>query len=207
MRFVDFNPSSDLCFGEYSRGISLSDATGKPIQFQIPRVYSPFGLSGFPNKFGPVKYNIDASLRGWNEEKSYMNTFYKFLRDIELTVIDHVRELGTIGPHPEQLFNSNLKISDKYDPKFRIKIDNKTAFFDKNNNDMTPSELTDGLFKGYTFTALVELKSVYFFNKQMGLTWTLVQAKMFEPALRNDIVFDDQTAEPVQKLGGFKFLV
>jgi hypothetical protein len=56
----------------------------------------------------------------------------------------------------------------------------------------------------------VELKNVYFFNRQMGLTWTMVQAKMYEPALRRDIepssfILEDD--KPVEKLGGFKFLV
>ena len=211
MKFSDCNPSSDLCFGNYDRGIPITDPSGKPFQIQIPRVYAPFGLSGFPNKFGPVKYNIDASMRGWNEDGSYMNKFFNCLQDIETVVIDHVRALGVAGPHPEQSFNSNVKRSDRYDPKFRIKVDNKTAFFDKANNVITPDELAEGIFKGYSFTALVELKNVYFFNRQMGLTWTMVQAKMYEPALRRDIeppsFEDDETVKPSEKLGGFKFLV
>ncbi len=31
------------------------------------------------------------------------------------------------------------------------------------------------------FTGIVELKSVYFFNKRVGLTWSLVEAKVYEP--------------------------
>jgi hypothetical protein len=204
MKFTDFNPSNDMVFGVYDRGIVLSGVDKKPIQIQIPRVYAPFGLSGFPNQFGPVKYNIDASLRGWNEEGSYMNKFYTFLRDIELEVVDHVRALNIVGPHPEDSFNSNLKISEKYDPKFRIKIDNKTAFFDGANNDITPSELEDGLFKGRSFTALVELKNVYFFNKRMGLTWTIVQAKVFDQQTPHSSMGDDV---PEKKLSKFQFQI
>jgi hypothetical protein len=198
MKFTDFNPLSDLCFGEYDRGIPITGQDGKPIQFQIPRVYAPFGLSGFPNKFGPVKYNIDASLRGWNQDGSYVKKFYDFLRDIEIAVIDYVRK-NNILPNADESFNSNLKMSEKYDPKFRIKVDKNTVFFDANNNNITPDELSDGIFRGHSFTALVELKSVYFFNKQMGLTWMVVQAKMYEPAQRRE--------ETDEKLNGFKFLV
>ncbi len=67
MKFSELN-LSDITFGAYNRGISLSLPNGDPIQFQIPRVYAPFGLSGFPNKFGPTKFNIDANLKGWSEE-------------------------------------------------------------------------------------------------------------------------------------------
>ena len=206
MKFTDFKPSDDMVFGEYDRGIPLFDVNHKAIQIQIPRVYAPFGLSGFPNQYGPTKYNIDASLRGWNEEGSYMNKFYNFLKDIELTVVDHVRALGTVGPRPEESFNSNLKMSERYDPKFRIKIDNKTVFFDSANNNITPEELQEGLFRGRTFTAVVELKNVYFFNRRVGLTWTVVQAKMYDPPrLRDENTPPSDGVE--NKLSGFQFQV
>jgi hypothetical protein len=205
MRFVDFTPATDLAFGDYDRGIPLFGPDRKPVQIQIPRVYAPFGLSGFPNKFGPVKYNIDASLRGWNQDGSYMQKFYNFLREIETNVIDHVRELGTLGPHPEQSFNSNLKCSQNYDPKFRIKVDNHSQFFDAAGNVITPTELEEGLFRGRTFTALVELKSVYFFNRQVGLTWTLVQAKVYDPRPAIPEAGDGALSE--KKLNGFQFQV
>ncbi len=80
-------------------------------------MYAPFGLSGFPNQFGPPRYNIDASLRGWNEEGSYINKFFKFLTNVETVVLDHVRTLGVLPGDPIDFFNSNLKLSDKYDPK------------------------------------------------------------------------------------------
>jgi hypothetical protein len=212
MRFADFN-LSDITFGEYNRGIALSMPNGDPLQFQIPRVYAPFGLSGFPNKFGPTKYNIDASLRGWNEEGSYVNKFYKFLTNIETVVLDHVRTLGLLPGDPSEHFNSNLKMSEKYDPKFRIKVDTKTLFFGPNEENLTPSELEEGLFKGKTFTALVELKNVYFFNKKIGLTWTIVQAKVYEPKRLHGLQITVPTdpseswaeSDETEKIGKFAF--
>lgn len=78
-------------------------------------------------------------------------------------------------------FNSNIKLSGKYDPKFRIKVDNHSLFFGPKCENLTPETLEDGLFRSKTFTALVQLKGVYFFKQQMGLTWTVVEAKVYEP--------------------------
>ncbi len=74
------------------QGITVSLKNGDKVQFQMPRLYAPFGLSGFVNKFGPTKFNLDLTLRGWNHEGSLVNKFYKFLTDLETTVIDHIRD-------------------------------------------------------------------------------------------------------------------
>jgi len=179
-RFADFDLST-ITFGAYSRGINVSLPNGDPIQFQIPRLYAPFGVSGFQSQFGPTRYNLDGNMKGWDAEGSYVNKFYKFLTTIETIVIEHVRKGGFVEGEPNEFFNSNIKMSEKFDPKFRIKVDTSTKFFDSEGGDMTPPELSEGLFKGKTFTGLVQLKSVYFFKRQIGLTWTLVEAKMFEP--------------------------
>ena len=62
-----------------------------------------------------------------------------------------------------------------------MKVDNNSLFFGPQSENMTPSELEDGLFRGKMFTSLVQLKGVYFFKQQMGLTWTVVEAKVYEP--------------------------
>jgi hypothetical protein len=62
-----------------------------------------------------------------------------------------------------------------------MKVDNNSLFFGPQSENMTPSELEDGLFRGKMFTAMVQLKGVYFFKKQVGLTWTVVEAKVYEP--------------------------
>jgi hypothetical protein len=240
MKFTEFN-LHDVTFGEYSsKGISLSLPNGDPIHIQIPRLYAPFGLSGFPNQFGPTRYNIDASLRGWNEEGSYVNKFFKFLMNIETVVLDHVRKLDVVPGDPNEFFNSNLKLSEKYDPKFRIKVrrvlfhmvkrrpsadadttqvDNQSLFFGPQHENMTPLQLEDGLFKGKTFTSVVHLKGVYFFKKQIGLTWTIVDAKVYQPKKRRgpdilppDVVVDswadDESDAPPptpSASGGFAF--
>lgn len=205
MKFTEF---TKLSYGTYGRGIALTLPGGEPVRFQIPRLYAPFGLSGFPNKYGPTKYNIDLSMRGWNENQTYVNKFYEFLTTLEEQVIQHVRGLGILGPSPEENFNSNIKFSTTHDPRFRLKIDKDTLFFDADNNNITPSELEDGFCKGKAMTALVELKNVYFFNEKMGLTWTIVDAKVYEPKIPQAgprFIEGGDDDEPVKVISGFQF--
>lgn len=81
---------------------------------------------------------------------------------------------------------------------------------------MTPQELEDGLFRGKMFTAIVQLKGVYFFKKQVGLTWTVSEAKIYEPkkkyggAPAPDVAvtgdsWADQSGEQPVKLQSFSF--
>jgi hypothetical protein len=200
----------DIEFGEFKRGINLT-IKGEPIQLQLPRLSVPFGLSGFPSQFGPTKYSIDTSLRGWNSEKSRVKTFYEFLQKIEEYIIQYVISSGLVPGGENEVrscFNSNLKISGTYDPKFRIKVDNKTKFFSHTDEDITPEELSADLFKGMSCTSIVELKGIYFFQKKVGLTWVMLESKMFESTRVHGPKFIDQECEPdegSQKISGCLF--
>jgi len=199
MKFTEFNEPD---FGEYtSRKIVLSK-DGKPARIQIPRLYMPFGISGFQPDVGPKKWNIDFSLKGWDEDGGYIQKFYRFLLGIDNAVIDHVHE------HSEEIFgspmsrdtiasmfNSNLKQSDGREPKLRIKVDTdnngfiKPKIFDANEADIT-SEAEEKLHARQTGAGIVELNSIYFMNRRFGITWKLHQLKVFEP----------------QRLKGFQFI-
>ena len=56
------------------RKISLSTKEGNPIRFQMPRMYMPFGISGFTPAIGNTKWNIDFSLKGYGIFHSGVNT-------------------------------------------------------------------------------------------------------------------------------------
>ena len=190
MKFTEFNEPD---FGEYaSRKIVLSKDT-KPARFQIPRLYMPFGISGFTPDVGQKKWNVDFSLKGWNEDDGYIQKFYKFLVDLENSVIDHVHSKSEeIFGSPmsrdtvASMFNSNLKYSEGHDPKLRVKVDVdndgliKPKIFDANEADIT-SEAEEKLHARQTGAAIVELNSIYFMNRRFGVTWKLHQLKVFEP--------------------------
>ena len=199
MKFTEFGVPD---FGEYaSRKIVLSK-DGKPARFQIPRLYMPFGISGFTPDVGQKKWNIDFSLKGWDEDGGYVQKFYRFLVDLENSVVDHVhRNSDQIFGSPmsrdavEAMFNSNIKYSEGREPKLRVKVDVdsdgmiKPKIFDANEVDIT-SEAEEKLHARQTGAAIVELNSIYFMNRRFGVTWKLHQLKVFEP----------------QRLKGFQFI-
>ena len=203
MRFSNFNIDTDLKIGEYAnKKITLSNSNEKPVRFQIPRMYMPFGVSGFTPEIGPTKYNIDFSIKGWDEEENFNKRFYEFLKKIEDTIIENVqkqsfeifgKEMST--EDLRKIFNSNIKESADREPKFRVKVDTnlvdnniKFPVFDANENEIT-AEASNGLYSRHSGVGMVELTSVYFLNKKFGLTWRLTQLKVFEP----------------QRLKGFQF--
>ena len=205
MRFVDFNIESDLQIGDYeNKKITLSPGDKKSIKFQVPRMYMPFGVSGFTPQVGPTKYNIDFSMKGYDEENNYVKAFYEFVKKLENEVIASVeaQSVEIFGKKMDQeelrkMFNSNIKESTGgREPKFRVKVDtnavdNTTKFpiYDSNENEL-PCEASNGLYARHSATAIVELGNVYFMNKMFGITWRTSQLKVFEP----------------QRLKGFQFL-
>jgi hypothetical protein len=186
MKFIEFKT---LGIGEYNdKKISLWDTlTNGPIRFQIPRMYMPFGISGFTPQVGPTKWNIDFAMKGYDEDGNYVKVFYEFLKDIEEQIITSVHEqsVDIFGSQYtmetlKSMFNSNIKDASNREPKFRVKVDDKAHFFDSEDNDIT-KDASDRLFAQSSGAAIVELIGVYFMNKQFGLTWKLNQLKVFEP--------------------------
>lgn len=197
MRFVDINPESDIEFGAFNNrkmAICLKECL-KPVKFQIPRMYMPFGMSGFTPEVGDTKYNIDFSMKGWDEDGGYVKKFYDFVKSVEEKLINEVVKqspdiMGTQMSFDsiKAMFNSNIKEADDREPTFRLKVGNDSRIFDVNDADVTgPNER--GLYSKHTGVAMVELNGVYFLNRMFGITWKLSQMKIYEP----------------QRLKGFQF--
>ena len=223
MRFTDINISKNIKLSEYyNKKITVSfHDSGKPVRFQIPRMYMPFGVSGFVPEIGNTKWNIDFNMSGWNQSDNYIKKFFDFIKDIEKFVIDFIKEnsLEIFGTCPdslnfENMFNSNIK-EDGRDPKFRLKVDTdavgfiKPPIFDVNEKNIT-STASKGLYKGYTGVSMVELTSVYFLNKKFGLTWRMCQMKVYEPQRLHGFQFqieDEPDIENEPKVTGFQFQI
>ncbi len=219
MRFTEINIKEDIKISEYyNKKISISDKDGKPLRFQIPRMYMPFGLSGFTPEIGQTKWNIDLSMKGWNEEDNYIKRFYEFLRNVEKHIISFIDEnsveiFGKKHECIESIFNSNIKEDFNRDPKFRVKVDTdynnniKPHIYDINEKDIT-TNAKNGLYSKNSCVALVELNSVYFLNKKFGFTWKLCQMKVFEAQRLHGFQFNiaDEEEEDV-KVNGFQFII
>jgi len=186
-----------------NRKIVICTKQGTPLRVQLPRMYMPFGVSGFTPEVGATKYNIDFAIKGHDEEESYMKAFYDSLRKLEDKIIDAVVEqsesiFGSTMTKDElvPMFNSNVKESPGREPKFRIKVDTtmddqiKSPVFDGDKNPKK-DDVTNGLYARNSGHAIVELNSVYFLNRKFGCTWKLHQLVVYEP----------------QNLKGFQFMI
>jgi hypothetical protein len=196
--------SENIQINEYNnRKIVICTKQGTPLRVQLPRMYMPFGISGFVPEVGPTKYNVDFAIKGYDEEGSYMQKFYESLRALENKIIDAVVEqsesiFGSKMSKEEliPMFNSNVKESPDREPKFRVKVDTaiddqiKANVFDADKNPKK-DEVTNGLYARNSGHAIVELNSVYFLNRKFGCTWKLHQLIVYEP----------------QNLKGFQFII
>ncbi len=176
-----------------NRKIVLSTKEGGLLKIQFPRLYMPFGVSGFTPEVGPTKYNIDLALKGYDEDGSYIKKFYDSLRIIEDKIIDAVVEQSEdifnkkmTKDELEPMFNSNIKEAPDREPKFRVKVDTdhnemiKASVYDANKNPVK-TEVSNGLYARNSGHTIVELNSVYFLNRKFGCTWKLNQLIVYEP--------------------------
>jgi hypothetical protein len=182
--------------------ISFSTKEGTPMRVQTPRLYMPFGISGFTPAVGNTKWNIDFSMKGHDEEGA-VKDFYETLQKTEAAIVEEVRKQSPTIFEKEMtteellpMFNSNIKHSPDREPKFRVRVDTvlgggiKAGIFDKDKNDIT-TELTDKLYARNSGIAIVEMANMYFLNKKFGVTWKLHQLVVYEP----------------QQLKGFQFIL
>jgi len=194
----------NIQLNEYNnRKIVISTKQGTPFRIQFPRMYMPFGVSGFTPEVGPTKYNVDFAVKGYDEDGSYMKKFYENIRKIEDMVIDSVIEQSECifgkkmtKEELKPMFNSNIKMSGDREPKIRVKVDTDMEDMMKAtvyNSDKTPirAEVSNGLYARNSGHAIVELNSVYFLNRMFGCTWKLYQLVVYEP----------------QNLKGFQFVL
>lgn len=185
------------------RKISLSTKDGKPLRIQTPRMYMPFGISGYTPAVGATKWNLDFSMKGHDEEGNYVKAFYETLQDVETKLIENVsaQSEDIFGKHMsfdelKAIFNSNIKHSPDREPKFRVRVDTsmtgdlKVGVFNSQKEQLK-DVLKDKLYSRNSGVAIVEMNSVYFLNKMFGVTWKLHQLVVHEP----------------QQLKGFQFML
>ena len=194
----------DLDILEYDgRKISLCTVEGKPARIQMPRMYMPFGMSGFTPAVGNTKWNVDFSMKGYDEDGNYVKSFYETILKIEACIIENVakqsieifgKEMTVEELRP--IFNSNLKYSEGREPKFRVKVDVSGAGVIKtgvvnSEKQHLKDEIVDKLYARNSGVGIAEMCSVYFLNRQFGVTWKLHQLVVHEP----------------QQLKGFQFVL
>ncbi len=198
------NAKDTLKFANYDgRKISLCTTDDKLMKIIFPRMYMPFGISGFTPEVGPTKYNIDFAMKGWDEDGNFVNKFYNSMRELEEKVIENVsNQSEDIFGKPmsieelKPMFFSNIKESPDREPKFRVKVDStiddkvKPNVYDEEKKPLN-DEIKNGLYSRNSGTAIVEMNSIYFLNRKFGVSWKLNSLVVYEP----------------QRLKGFQFIL
>jgi|TARA_B100000902_G_scaffold399415_1_gene470142 hypothetical protein len=197
------NAKDTLKFTEYDgRKISLCTNEDKLMKIIFPRMYMPFGISGFTPEIGATKYNIDFAMKGWDETDNFVKKFYECMREVEDKVIHAVSEQSAkifnkymTFEELKPMFYSNIKESPDREPKFRVKVDStidgkiKPHVYDEEKKPMV-DDIKNGLYSRNSGTAIVEMNSVYFLNRKFGVSWKLNSLVVYEP----------------QRLKGFQFI-
>ena len=194
---------SNFEIGTYTNKKIIINAKDKtPLRTHTPRMYMPFGISGFVPEVGQTKYNVEFSMKGWNEEGNYVKNFYDSIRALEnLVILEVVQQsvdiFGEVKTYADvkEMFNSNIKEDPEREPKLRVKVDTtydgriKPLIVDPEKNDIK-KVVSNGLYARNSGVGKIEMNSVYFLNKKFGITWKLHQLMVFEP----------------QRLKGFQFI-
>lgn len=169
------------------------------ITIQTPVMSAPFGVSTYDDASdGRRSYSLDASFKGCDTNPK-LASFLKKCRAFDERLIDVATEnsktwFGNVMSRDmtSVLFRKSVREATdptKYAPTLRLKITPNTEYYDEQQNRVGMEYIT----KGTTFRAIVELSSVFFVNKQFGVTWRIVQlAVTSRPDKLTGFAFQDE---------------
>ncbi len=190
--------------------------------FQTPTCTLPYGMSAF-DKAGPIKYDAQLSLRGYDEAGSKMQQFYQALSTLDEWMI----EQGV--KNSKQWFKSDLSrdvIKAFYTPVIRVSKDKdgnpkpypptiKCALKQKRDSqefDVTCYNekreqyrgipLEELLVKGTQGVFLIQCTGMWFAGSKYGLSWKIVQtliSKLPQSARNFTFVDDGELGAPSSK--------
>lgn len=158
-------------------------------------LHVPYGLNVF-DKAGPVKYSVDVSLRGY-EENAKVKQIYDFFNALDEYMIDQgvanskqwfkspltrdvVKAFYTPCLRWAKDADGNVK---PYPPTVKLQLRQREGKFDvelydENKNELRGHRLEDVLVKGAQITALIQVTSVWFAGSKFGLSWKAIQIRM-----------------------------
>ena len=168
---------------------------GGKLMTQVGSLALPYGMNVF-DKAGPIKYSIDLSLRG-HEENPKIQSIYDSFQALDEWMIDQgvknskawfktelTRDVvkafytpmvkvakdadGNPKPYPPTI-KVNLR---KMDDKFEVNV------FDDKKRPYEGVPLSDLLVKGAYLTTLIQCTSVWFAGSKFGLSWKALQIRM-----------------------------
>jgi len=165
----------------------------KRLTMQTPLVSAPFGLSTYTDeKTGITKYSIDMSFKGMDNDPK-IKTFHDKMQEMDNWILSLAEKnskewLGKKMSKEvvEALYRPIVKLAkdpEKYAPTMKMKITNgrngemSVEAFDSKRERIDMKEIT----QGSRIRCLIEASSIWFVNKQFGVSWRLVQTEVHKP--------------------------
>ena len=197
--------------------------TRKNLTVQVSTLPVPYGMNVF-DKAGPVKYSVDLSLRGYDENPKVKQIFDMFTR-----LDEYMIEQGMINS--KAWFKADLTKSPDvvkafytpivrwakdaegnvkpYPPTIKVQLRQRDGKFDvetydENKNELKGVPLDELLVKGSQITTLIQCTSVWFAGSKFGLSWKALQIRMdkMPDGIRGYAIQDedeDAPAKPAQR--------
>jgi hypothetical protein len=184
----------------------------KRFTMQTPLISAPFGLSTYTDeKTGITKYSIDVSFKGADADPK-IKTFQEKMEEMD----NHILTLAEKNSKEwlgkkmskevvEALYRPIIKQAkdpEKYAPTMKMKITNTTngeMNVEAYNTKREKIDLKHELTQGSRIRCLMECSSIWFVNKQFGVSWRLVQVELHKPDKISGFSFmedsDDDDAE------------
>jgi len=193
--------------------------TRKNLTVQVSTLPVPYGMNVF-DKAGPVKYSVDLSLRGYDENPKVKQIFDMFTRLDEYMIEQGMLNSKawfkadlTKSPDVVKAFytpivrwakdaEGNVK---PYPPTIKVQLRQRDGKFDvetydENKNELKGVPLDELLVKGSQITTLIQCTSVWFAGSKFGLSWKALQIRMdkMPDGIRGYAIQDEDDDAPAQ---------
>jgi hypothetical protein len=171
------------------------DNSSSSLTTQVGSLSLPYGMNVF-DKAGPVKYSMDLSLRGYDENPKVKSVYDAFMA-LDNWMIDQgvknskawfksdlTRDVVKAFYTPMVKVAKDAEGNPKpYPPTFKINLKKVNDQFDVKvyDDQAQPYEgvpLEDLLVKGAQVTTLIQCTSVWFAGSKFGLSWKAKQIRM-----------------------------
>ena len=178
-----------------------------------------------------IKYSIDFSLAGYNKNKpdeynERIGEFYEFLNGLQTSMIEagvknaiswygkpSDKVQASIQNDPDTYVRDIVKFAkdkitkqttDKYPPTFKARVvtwENKFIIKAYDDAGQEIKDFETAFAKGTEALAIIKLKAVTFQGKIAGISFDIVQLKLYRPAGIPDYAFveDEQDKQPLRK--------
>ena len=152
---------------------------------QTPKLYIPFGINSYKDK----NY-LSLSFRNYEYDRE-IKTFLKTIKKLSKHIEEYIKYKWGARFH----FDNNIKENEGFPPLIKITIPENINIFDDNKNTL----VLDNIKPKIDCNAIIYLSHIWKNNKRFGLTWKLLQLKVYPIKMFSGYAFlDDLPVKPIE---------